>query len=476
MNQLAKTAGIVVIAVVLVVLVWATAPVAPELDRFDDQGEPFYPDFTDPLKAASLEVIDYDEESGTARPFKVQFKDGVWSIPSHYDYPADGEDRLAATAAGVIDLKKDVIQSDRGRDHEVLGVIDPLDETTPTLTGRGQRVTLRDQAGAVLADFIIGHEAEGKQGFRYVRLPDKKRTYAVKVDVDLSTRFADWIETNVLDVSSYNITEVQVDDYTINEQTGRVESAGSIQLARDEANKWRLADLPEGRELDEAKVRSMLSAVSGLTITGVRPKPEALTADLRAKENLNLDLPTRLSLQSKGFFISHDGRLLANEGDVTVGTKNGVRYTLRFGEVLYGEGLAVSAGSENEAETGEFESGESGETGQTENRYLFVTAIFDEALLPPRPVPPAEGAAETESVEEPSEEETADPAMSAYEQELAAWEEQVEEGREKAGKLNDRFAAWYYVISAEDFQNIRLDMEQLTKEAKDPQTQPPAAR
>ena len=44
----------------------------------------FYAEFTDPAVAASLEVIDYDEDSGTASPFKVQVKDGVWSIPSHF--------------------------------------------------------------------------------------------------------------------------------------------------------------------------------------------------------------------------------------------------------------------------------------------------------------------------------------------------------------------------------------------------------
>ena len=284
MSELVKTAAVVLVAIALAVIVWATAPAPPQLERFSDEGEPFYPEFSDPLKAASLEVIDYDEESGTARPFKVQVRNGVWSIPSHHDYPADGEERLAKTAAGVIDLKKDIIQSDRAQDHEALGVIDPLDDTTAGLAGRGKRITLRDRSDAVLADFIIGREVEGKDGFRYVRLPGKKRTYAVKVDVDLSTRFADWIETSLLDVRSYDVTDVQIDDYSINEQTGMVESLGTLQLAKDEQNAWQLAGVPDGRELDEAKVRTMLSALSGLTITGVRPKPEALSADLRAKE------------------------------------------------------------------------------------------------------------------------------------------------------------------------------------------------
>lgn len=464
MSQIAKTSVLVVIAIVLVLLAWVTAPSAPELERFSDQGEPFYPDFTDPLKAATLEVIDYDEESGSARPFKVQVKDDVWSIPSHYDYPADGEDRLAATAAGVIDLKKDIIQSDRAQDHEALGVIDPLDDSTPTLTGRGQRVTMRDESGGVLADFIIGREAEGKDGFRYVRLPGKKRTYAVKLDVDLSTRFADWIETNLLDIQFNDVKTARIDDYSINEQTGMVESLGTIRLDKGEDNKWQLADVPAGRELDQSKVRTMISALSRLTITGVRPKPEGLTADLRASESLTLDLGTRMSLQSKGFFVSQDGRLLANEGDVTIGTADGVRYTLRFGEVLYGEGLSVSAGGEDvEPDGGNIEGDDA--TEQVENRYLFVTAQFDESLLRPRPsLPPEMMPTEDEPGDDTAED--ADPVKAALEREIANWEEEASAAREKASRLNDRFAAWYYVISAEDFQNIRLDMEKLTKEVE----------
>ena len=41
------------------------------------------------------------------------------------------------------------------------------------------------------------------------------------------------------------------------------------------------------------------------------------------------------------------------------------------------------------------------------------------------------------------------------------FDEQVDAGHELATGLNDRFAPWYYVISAADFQNIRLSREDL---------------
>jgi hypothetical protein len=509
-SDVAITAAIVAGAALLAGVAFITRPAPPDIAAFSDVGEAFYPDFVDPLSAASLEVVEFDADAGAAVPFNVQVKDGRWTIPSHYDYPADGKDRLARTAASVMDLRKDIVQSDRAQDHEALGVIDPLDESTPSLTGRGTRITLRDGAGAILADYVIGRPVPGREGFRYLRLPEKKRVYAVKVEADYSTRFADWIETNLLDLAAGDIDLVDIRDYSIDEQTGRVDVRGNVVLAKGDDGAWSLSETPEGRELDTTAVNQMTSALSRLTITGVRPKPEALSADLRAEEGLAIDLGTQLSLQSKGYFIAQDGRLLSNEGEVSIGTADGVLYTLRFGEVLYGSGLDVSAGAAEEP-TGEAgdTAGGAGDEEPTpsgpENRYLFVTATFDESLLPPKPSPPAaegatapggasgdgiasgeppaddpsgaeEPAGEPSNVEEPAAQEPPGElppaagesidaaAAEAYERALQAWEDRASRGREKASALNTRFAPWYYVISAADFSKIRLDLDRLLKD------------
>lgn len=478
MNEATKTGIYVVAAIVLLVIAkFVTGSSNVELAQFSDQGEPFYEEFTDPLTARSLEVVQYDEQTGTLHPFKVQVTDGRWSIPSHYDYPADGEDRLATTAASFIDLKKDVVQSDRLQDHETLGVIDPLDDKNPTLTGRGTRVMLRDEARGVLADYIIGRKMDARPGFRYVRLPGKKRTYAVEMDVDLSTTFADWIDTRLLDLQAFNIKSATIRDYRVDEQTGSVDVKGTVNLSKDDSNTWQLQDPPPGRELDPAKVNQMTTALSQLKITGVRPKPAGLTGDLRLGEGLQLDLSDQLSLQSKGFFVSRDGQLLSNEGELLVAMKDGVRYTLRFGEVLVGEGLEVSAGLNDAEPTQENETDPTGQTTGAENRYLFVTAQFDESLLGPVPQPPAKFESPEAEAEGDADGPLApedDPAMTddefkaaqaEYEQQLEQWQAKAAAGREKVKLANQRFAPWYYVISAGDFAKVRVDMEQLTKPA-----------
>src|SRR6185503_16237071 len=117
--------------------------------RFDtpaslaDRGTRFFPAFTDPQRAASLEVFEFDEATFVAQPLKVVNQDGRWTIPSHFDYPADGSEKLATTAAALIALSRDDVASENAGDHERCGVIDPLDETIATSKGRGSRVMVR---------------------------------------------------------------------------------------------------------------------------------------------------------------------------------------------------------------------------------------------------------------------------------------------------------------------------------------------
>jgi len=61
---------------------------------------------------------------------------------------------------------------------------------------------------------------------------------------------------------------------------------------------------------------------------------------------------------------------LSNEGELQARTEEGVIYTLRFGEIVYGTGLTVTAGAQSDKD-------DENETG--ENRYLFITTTFDAA-------------------------------------------------------------------------------------------------
>jgi hypothetical protein len=329
---------------VAALLVTAAAWIEPEAARpgiFSDQGQTFFPDFRTAAAVKAIEVVDYDETEAVARPLKVELRKGRWMLTSHGDYPAEARDRLANTSAALLDLKKDAPVSDRFEDHALYGVIDPLDTRNASLTGRGKRVTLKDAGGITIAELVLGHQVKDKPGYRYVRLPGQKRTYGVKTNADPSAQFADWVETNLLRISTANITRLMLNSYQIDEQLGRLVNQQRIVYEKDKPS-W------------NAQAQAMSATLASLRVAGARPKPPQLAEQLRSGQ-LALTLETVMSLRQRGFMITPNGQLLSNEGELIAETSAGVNYTIRFGEIA-SDSTATGAKSK-------------------ENRYVFVTVI-----------------------------------------------------------------------------------------------------
>ncbi|HEU5116571.1 MAG TPA: DUF4340 domain-containing protein, partial [Isosphaeraceae bacterium] len=387
MNELSKTVIYASVAALLLGgAVWATWPDRDLGRPIDDQGEQFFPEFTIPEQAKTLEVAEVDPSTGESRFFKVSLKDGRWVIPSHGDYPADARDRLAQTASGILDLRKTMIRSDRRQDHREMGVLDPLDPKLIDLQGTGKRVTLRDASDAVLADLIIGKAVPNAEGQRFVRLPGKNRVYAVNLEnVEISSRFSDWIETNLLQLQASDVRQVMIDNHKIDPEQQTIQLGEILTVERpDSGTDWTLTSgkVPVGKELNTEALTTLTSTLANLQIVGVRPKPAGLTRELKAsaEKGISLDQGALLSLASKGFHLVQ-GRLMSNEGDVYVTTAEGVEYTLRFGEVTFAQGRELSAGSEDE-KAGSSDEAPPSEDGAVESRYLFVTAMFNPASVP----------------------------------------------------------------------------------------------
>jgi len=413
MREMKTTLLFCLAASVLAVAAVVVDPGAGTPDMLSDQGEAFYPDFTDPLAPKAIEVIDYDEATATARPLKVEFAENQWRIPSHFNYPADAQDRLPKTAAALMELRKDIVISDRIEDHAQYGVIDPLDQTATSLAGRGKRVTLRDENGDLLADFVVGKAVADKPGYHYLRVPAQRRTYAVETGADVSSRFADWIETDLLKLAAGDIRRIAVNSYSINEQMGRLENVERLTLTKGD-ERWNLSG---GGRPSEESVNALTSALDNLRIVDVQPKPENLTQDLKTTEGIQLSMDSIMSLRQKGFFLTPAGQLFSNEGEIIVDAANGLQYTLRFGEIA---STAANSNEDEGAAAGEDEA--AGSAGSNERRYVFITVDYSAARA-------QRYAAEGQ-----------DPGS---------------QGEELAGELRNRFADWYYVITGADFKNLR---------------------
>lgn len=404
MNELQKTLACVVVAVGVLALVGFTRRPLVDTTVDSEIGQPLFPDFKDPLAARSLEIINFDEETSNAQSFKVEQRDGVWSLPSHYNYPADAEDQMAEAAASLVDLKIAGVASVNAKDHGLYGVVDP-ELAEVGAVGVGKRVTLKDGSDKKLVDLIIGKEVADAPTIRYVRRARKDPVYRVKVSADkLSTKFEDWIEDDLLKLNAWDIRQVTFNNYSVDEVQGTIKTEGDpLVLTYDDKDlKWSMDGLAEGEELDTETLNGMKTAVDDLKIVDVQRKPPVVSPLLSkaAVEMSNQEfMEMRMSLQSKGFYFNDKGELFSNQGEVIVGMKDGVQYTLRFGEIALGTG----AGEKDDESSGEEGVADGkGDDGLGINRYIMVSTEFNEDLIP-MPEPPAEEPATEEAPGEDAE-------------------------------------------------------------------------
>ncbi len=440
----------VVLAALAVAGAVAMRPIELPPPTFEDTGEPLFPSFEDPNAAASLEVKGYDKDSARLTSFSVQLDHGSWVIPSHNNYPADGTEQMGKAAASFLGAKKDVFRSDDAKEHAKFGVLDPED-TSAAEDGRGQRVTIKDSSGSVLVDIIVGNDLPDRQGFKFVRYPGENRVYASEIKPEISTKFVDWIEKDLLKLDENSVVAVVSNSYTVDEQTGTVVDDAPLYFENRDLGdftdqgmpniEWQLSappvfgpdgkridpatytgpvplpqafPTPVGQELNPTKVKQMISAADRLQIVGVRPQPEKLSA---------------VDLLSKGFFVGGEPqRLFGNEGEVRLFCKDGVVYSLYFGEVTYATGVDLTAGS-----VGEKPDGVSPEENARANRFMFVDIGYDPTRDVGAGEPPAEG-------------------------ELR--------GKARAEALALRFNRWYYVIPDSSFTQLHKQASDFWREAK----------
>ena len=429
-----KTAGFLGAGLLLLALGWAVQPrfkpatLKPAVERV------LFPELTDAEKAASLEIIRYDDELATLYPFKVIKTGGVWVLPSHQNYPADAKDQLAAAATELVDLKALDVVTERAADHEVYGVIEPDQEKIkPGMTGVGQLIEIRDASGSKIARLIIGKEdkqagvGSGSRRLRFVRKAGQDPVYRVELDTSkFTTQFGDWIEKDLLKLTPWDVRSVELDNYTLAavESDGRLEvrqqRSEKMQLSYDDkASSWQLTsletfpnedsaesvseELKNNEEVDSTKLNDLRNALGDLQIIDVARKPAGLSADLKAAESFVNDVEAVSSLQQRGFLPLPSGAILSTEGQTVIGMKDGVEYVLRFGAgTTVTEPGKAGSGEEGDA---------SGESAETAARYLLVMAQFNDGLLEKPelaelPSLPEEDDKDGDSTEQPKDEES----------------------------------------------------------------------
>ena len=220
-------------------------------------GKKLFPDFNDPLAAKSLEIVHVTTKTPPRfADFKVAQVNGVWSIPSHSNYPADANEHMAQAATALLDLEILGVVSTSPGDQELYGVIAPDPQKLRRARSASARASRsRTTRTSVLADLVIGKEVKDQPALRYVRRADRDQIYHVDVKTDkLSTKFEDWIEKDLLKLNAFDVREVELNDYSLDEgvtqrrrhgAAASISAAGQSWASTTRSRAWNLIDLAE---------------------------------------------------------------------------------------------------------------------------------------------------------------------------------------------------------------------------------------
>lgn len=399
MSEGTKTAcfwGVATVAlVVAAVAAWPRKVTEPQATLV---GQPLFEEFTDPLAAASLEIITFDEDQGRPAKFEVgkQGDTELWTIKSRGGYPADALEQMRNAATALVGLKILDVQTRNAEDHDDLGVIEPnLEKLQSGDVGIGRLVTFRDASNNRLASIVIGDADKDDPQKRYVRIPGQDPVYVVKLDEShLTSDFRRWIEDDLLRLSSIEIETIEIQDYLSTPGNTRMVRARNYSAEIDkEGSEWtlrRLRDYDPNDEfieptevevgaqdqLNREKLDLLANALDDLKIVDVVRKPEGMNADLKNNRELASDKNALASLGQRGFYpqLKTDGgvEIYSANGELHITLSDGVKYVMRFGNIA---GLSPS---EETSENGNQD--EVVETGV--NRYLLVTTEVDESKFP----------------------------------------------------------------------------------------------
>ena len=518
MNENIKTLIFAGIGVVLAGLAFATLPAPSKNVIYIKTDKVLFESFSDPAKAASLEITRYDQDKGKVESLKVAKSGGIWTLPSHGSYPADAQDSLKDAAGSLLGVKGLGLATEFPEEHHLFGVLDPTQKVDDSKKKDvGMLVVVGDDKKGELARLIIGKPVKDTPGQRFVRIAEgttfTDHVYVAKIDIEkLPTDFNKWIEQDLLKLNPMDVQRIKLMDYSVLKEDGaylaekRMEAAVSWDTLQAlwnldtfqifTQNRPHDAALGDGEELNKQKLDELKAAIDELKIEDVSRQPAGQgDKDPKVVE----------AMVKKGFIPAKD-RLYSTNGEVHVDLKDGVRYVLRFGDIA-----GVQAGSD----------------GKKLNRFLLVTAeLTDDVRLPPvlEPEPagpeappatppttpplaetpkPNGGACQDEPKAEATKEKSKaedEPAKTksepgktkagaepppkpvkpvvkpsaaqleldrikkANQRKLDEYNLKKKKANAKVAELTTRFRDWYYVISEDTYKKIRLGRTDIIRE------------
>lgn len=466
MNERQKTFSFFLIA--LLVLIPALYLSRPETETFTAEQmveKELFPELKDVMNVASFSISQL-EPSGKLTRLEVKKMNGQWILSSHSGYPANAQNRMVEVVSALSGLEVLRVVGEDAATRARCGVLDPEDAQNAEPKEAGSRIVIRNQKDQLLFDLILGQETEEGSGKFYVRRAGQNPVYVVEMDPSrLSTKFLDWIETDLMKVQPSDIASLFALDCSLElktqDGTPAFNHRGQFTVTQKylEDPDWELTSnlrvfgtgmremgMPAGQTLNLRMLRRISQALSDMRLCSVQRKPSEIANAFRHPENLELTEDQNRLLQERGFCtLPMDlgngpiNALFSTDGQVHVYSNEGVVYRLYFGGIAGTEAL-----EDFMAATG---------TDRKFYRYLVLTAdLYPQGIpqpqlqeMPPKPEDSdAAAKAQYQALLE----------MNAQEQRI--YEEKLADARKKVEQMNALFADWFFIIPEDVYQQIHM--------------------
>jgi hypothetical protein len=186
----------------------------------------------------------------------------TWQVQERSGYPADfGELRDM-----VVNLSRLKIGRSFAGTPESLARLALLPPSPDASSGTGTAVTLKDAAGKVLADVILGQTRDangGGSGGQYLKRADSDTVYLVDGNFRfLKTTPTEWLAKDILDIDGKDVRSVTCYVAGGAEPVYRLTRASAGEPAA-------LTPMPDGRTVNMAKIDQVMDAISPLTLDDV---------------------------------------------------------------------------------------------------------------------------------------------------------------------------------------------------------------
>jgi hypothetical protein len=362
---------------------------------------------------------------------------------------------LSRTTYELIGLERRTLASSEKGAQALLGTLDPTsEEGKADPENAGKLLRFIDSNGEPVFELIVGKQVEKKttgndsllgleepeERMFYVRVPSEKDTYTAKLDLDISTKFADWIDTELLELSAAEMRQVNVDNSRLEARQVMTNQGIEVRRVRvpgeelklqkaDDFAEWTLPDLNQELEMMNAEaVNPLIQTIEAVKLMGVRPRhkyqgrsvldgnlefqfPAEVANDIPAQQAILDELQD--DLLSRGFGLSQDPesnqiKLVSEHGQLSTTTKDGLVYTLYFGSQVVGSEESIEIGTADAKPEPETDAAKEEDPAKAEDpkdnppadkpnpaeqptaRFLLVRVEHRPELMSDRPVAPQE--------------------------------------------------------------------------------------